>query len=205
MTIQGTGYINPLHLNYLVQLSSFLHKMVTHHLTDKDKYYLLYSIPVQIIGSLVGALFSWWIYDSDFYFQPNSNYTIGQYFMAEVIFSSHIVLICIAIGQWAESRLIGLFAISGGITTGILTVGKLSGACLNPTSCIVINFVQAMRSINSKSLDHLWLYVFAPIIGAIIALILGVIIHPKPEKKKTQGRTIIDEEASESSPVKLVQ
>ena len=155
MGIQGTGFINPFHYNPMVQIASLFHKRLTHYLNEKDKLYLLLSIPIQIIGSLVGCLFGWWIYESNFYFKPNSDFTISQYFIAEAIYSSHIVLICLGVGQWSESKLIGLFAISGGITAGIYTVGKLSGACFNPTVCFVVNFVHAMKSNSSEGLEHL--------------------------------------------------
>ena len=199
MGIQGTGYINPFHYNPLVQIASFLHKRITHYLTEKDKHYLMLSIPTQILGSLVGALFSWWIYEPNFYFKPNIDFTVSQYFIAEAIYSSHIVLICLGVGQWSESKLIGLFAISGGITAGILTVGKLSGACFNPTTCVIINFVHAMRTHSSEPLDHLWLYILAPLAGAVVALFLGIIIHPKPEEKKHLHKPISSEDSSLAS------
>ena len=182
--IQGTGFINPFHFNPLVQLSSVVHKRITHFLTEKDKHYLFYSIPTQMLGALVGALFAWWIYEPTFYFQPGSAYSVPQYFFAELIFSSHLILICIGVGQWSESRLIGLFAICGGITSGILTVGRISGACFNPTVCFMINFVHAMKTDGSEGLEYLWLYFVAPFVGAIVAIVLGIIIHPKPEEKK---------------------
>ena len=189
MCIQGTGFINPFHFNPMVMISSIFHKRISHYLTEKDRLYLLYSIPVQIVGSIVGAFFALWIYDSNFYFEPGAEYNGAQSFFAELIFSSHLVLISIAVGQWAESRLIGLFAISGGITAGIFTVGKISGACFNPTVCFIINFVHSVKTGSSESLTNLWLYIFAPLVGAAIATILGVIIHPKPEEKKHQETT----------------
>ena len=196
--VQGTGYIIPFHLNPMVQLSSYVHKRLTHYLTQKDKHYLLCSISTQMIGSLVGALFAWWIYEPVFYFKPGAGYTASQYYFAEMIFSSQLVLICIALGQWSESRLIGLFAISGAITTGILTVGKISGACFNPTVCFMINFVHAMKSDTDEGLEYLWLYIVGPFFGAIVGTIIGIILHPKHEEKKRVqiSNTVPTEEAA---------
>ena len=58
MCIQGTGFINPFHFNPMVMISSIFHKRISHYLTEKDRLYLLYSIPVQIVGSIVGAFFA---------------------------------------------------------------------------------------------------------------------------------------------------
>jgi glycerol uptake facilitator-like aquaporin len=198
--VQGTGFISPFHFNSLAQISSFFHKRITHYLALKDKNYLIRSIPVQILGNFIGALFAWWIYDNNFYFKPNTEYNVGQYFFAEAIFTSQIVLIALALGQWSESKLIGLFALSGGLTTGILTVGYISGACFNPTVCFTINFVQAIRSKSQEPLKYLWLYIAAPVIGSLFGTILGIIIHPKPEEKKHHKNAPTGESARLESP-----
>jgi aquaporin Z len=91
-----------------------------------------------------------------------------QSFVLEIILMFMLMLVIINVSTGAKEK-----GITAGIAIGsvvlleALFAGPISGASMNPARSIA-------PAIMSGNLQHLWVYIFAPLIGAIIAVVIGV-------------------------------
>ena len=91
--------------------------------------------------------------------------TVGQSFLLEIILTAMLMFVIISVSTGAKEK--GLMAgIAIGATVGLeaLFAGPICGASMNPARSLGPALV-------GGQLNHLWLYLAAPILGAIAAII----------------------------------
>jgi aquaporin NIP len=88
----------------------------------------------------------------------------GQSFMLEVILTFFLMLVVLSVSTGAKEKGITAgIAIGGVIALEALFAGPISGASMNPARSLAPALV-------SGEVAHLWIYVAAPLLGALIAV-----------------------------------
>lgn len=98
-----------------------------------------------------------------------------QSFILEIILTFFLMLVIINVAK--GSKEIGLFAgiaIGGTILLDAVFAGPISGASMNPARSLA-------PAVISGNLEHLWVYLLAPVIGALLAVFTWRFISPKYE------------------------
>lgn len=99
-----------------------------------------------------------------------------QSFILEVILMFFLMFVILQVAKGSKEK--GLFA---GIAIGSVVLleamfaGPICGASMNPIRSIA-------PAIVSGHLEHLWIYIFAPIMGALLAVICWKFLKPKQEE-----------------------
>ena len=96
-----------------------------------------------------------------------------QTFVLEIILTFFLmfVILNVAIGS-KEQGIIASIAIGATVLLEALFAGPITGASMNPIRSIA----PAMVNMN---LEHLWMYIVAPIIGSILAVFSWKLIYPE--------------------------
>jgi len=107
--------------------------------------------------------------------------SLGQSFVLEVIatFFLMFVIISVATDVRAAGNLAGL-AIGGTVALGALFAGPVSGASMNPARSLG-------PAIATGKFDDIWLYIAAPIAGAIIGAMVFVYISCTEKQTNADG------------------
>ena len=96
-----------------------------------------------------------------------------QTFVLEIILTFFLmfVILNVAIGS-KEQGIIASIAIGATVLLEALFAGPITGASMNPIRSIA-------PAIVNMNLEHLWIYIVAPIIGSILAVFSWKLIHPE--------------------------
>jgi aquaporin Z len=98
----------------------------------------------------------------------------GQSFVLEVVLTLFLMFVILSVSTGAKEK--GLMAgVAVGAVIGLeaLFAGPVCGASMNPARSLAPALV-------SFHLDHLWLYLMAPPVGAALAVLVCHGIHPHP-------------------------
>ncbi len=101
-----------------------------------------------------------------------------QSFILEIILTFFLMLVIINVAK--GSKEIGLFAgiaIGGTILLDAVFAGPISGASMNPARSLA-------PAVMSGNLEHLWVYLLAPLIGAVLAVFTWRSISPKYQENE---------------------
>jgi aquaporin NIP len=165
--IYALGDISGAHLNPAVTIAFTL-----------AKRFQLKEVLPYIVSQLLGAVLASFILN---YLFPD-NETLGatlpagtaiQSFILEFILSFFLMLVIINVATGSKEQ--GMFA---GLAIGFTVLleamfaGPVCGASMNPARSIA-------PAIASGHLEHLWLYIAAPLSGAAFAIPVFKILHPK--------------------------
>ena len=96
-----------------------------------------------------------------------------QSFVLELILTFILMFVIIHVAKGSKEQ--GLFAgatIGGVVLLEAMFAGPISGASMNPIRSIA-------PAIVSGHLEHLWIYILAPVLGAMLAVIIWMILKPK--------------------------
>lgn len=96
-----------------------------------------------------------------------------QSFVLELILTFILMFVIIHVAKGSKEQ--GMFAgvaIGGVVLLEAMFAGPICGASMNPIRSIA-------PAVVSGHLDHLWIYIFAPILGSIIAVVSWSILKPK--------------------------
>lgn len=123
-------------------------------------------ILAQIIGSSAACALLWYLFpgESTFLGATLVSGTVMQSFVLEVAitFLLMLIIIMVATGSKEVGTLAGI-AIGAAVAVLALVGGPISGASMNPARSLGPALV-------SGNLEHIWLYVIAPVIGAALAV-----------------------------------
>jgi aquaporin NIP len=169
--IYALGDISGAHLNPAITIAFAIAK----------RFELKQALPY-IISQLSGAFIASLILK---YLFPD-NETLGttlpagaemQSFILEFIltFLLMLVIINVATGSKEQGMFAGL-AIGFTILLEAMFAGPICGASMNPARSIA-------PAIVSGHLQHLWIYIVAPLLGAAFAILIFKILHPKKIQK----------------------
>jgi aquaporin Z len=136
-----------------------------------------------IIGQLIGALFASLVLR--FLFPEND--TLGttlpagsemQSFVLEFLLSFFLMLVIINVATGSKEQ--GMFAglaIGSTVLLEAMFAGPVCGASMNPARSIAPALI-------SGHMEHLWIYVAAPITGAAFSIPVYKILHQKPNNNE---------------------
>ncbi len=100
----------------------------------------------------------------------------SQSFILEFIltFFLMLVIIHVATGSKEQGMFAGL-AIGSTVLLEAMFAGPICGASMNPARSIA-------PAVISGHTEHLWIYVFAPVLGAVLAILIFNILHEKDKQ-----------------------
>jgi len=106
--------------------------------------------------------------------QPYQDW-VWEAFVLEVWLTGVLMFVVLSVGAArAEIQALGGFIAGGVIALEVLFGGPLTGASMNPARSLA-------PAVVSNELAHLWLYLTAPPLGAVVAAVLWKVIHrPEP-------------------------
>ena len=96
-----------------------------------------------------------------------------QTFILEIILTFFLMFVIIHVATGSkEQGIIASLAIGATVLLEALFAGPITGASMNPIRSIAPALV-------NMNLEHLWMYIVAPVLGSIIAVFSWKLIHPK--------------------------
>lgn len=98
--------------------------------------------------------------------------SIGVALLAEAVFTFFLVTVIYGTGVDERGHQVGGFAIGFTVFAGILVVGDLTGAALNPARFLG-------PAIVSGAIDDWWVYLVGPAIGGLVALVYPLFFLPE--------------------------
>jgi len=156
--IYAFGEISGAHFNPAVTIAFTYAKKFP--LKEIPKYLL-----AQCIGAIIAALLLLVLFpENEFLGTTLPKIDVWRVFLFEVILTFFLMLIIINVSTGSkESGIMAGIAIGGVVWFEAQFAGPITGASMNPARSIGPALV-------SGHLEHLWLYILAPIIGAILAV-----------------------------------
>jgi len=156
--IYAFGEISGAHFNPAVTIAFTYAKKFP--LKEVPKYLF-----AQCLGAIIAALLLLVLFpENEFLGTTLPQITIWRVFLFEVILTFFLMLIIINVSTGSkESGIMAGIAIGGVVWFEAQFAGPITGASMNPARSIGPALV-------SGHLEHLWLYILAPIIGAILAV-----------------------------------
>lgn len=157
--IYAFGEISGAHFNPAVTIAFTYAKKFP--VKEVPKYIL-----AQCIGALLGAALLLVLFpDNEFLGTTLPKIDVWRVFLFEVILTFFLMLVIINVSTGSkEIGIMAGIAIGGVVWLEAQFAGPITGASMNPARSIG-------PAIISGHIEHLWLYIVAPIIGAILAVI----------------------------------
>ena len=143
----------------------------------------------QFVGGILGALVLWGVMANSSLYKKSStglgangygaqsltNLNQGGAFLAEVILTAVFVFVILAV-TGKEGN-----AVTAGLVIGLtLTVVHLVGIPLTGTSVNPARSLGPALIVGGTALSQVWLFIVAPLVGAVVAAILHYVIYPRP-------------------------
>ena len=168
--IYSLGNISGAHINPAVTITLLIGKLI-------DKKEALFYIIAQFIGALFASELLHLIFPNNLGLgSTNPSGSILQTIIIEIVSTFVLILTIFGAAQNETKTLAGL--IVGLVVTGlILFAGPISGGSFNPAR----SFAPALISNN---ISHVWIYLTAPLVGSILALLLWNIITKEKEASR---------------------
>lgn len=111
-----------------------------------------------------------------------------QSFTLEVILTFMLMFVILAVATGAKEKgVMAGVAVGGVVAFEAMFAGPVSGASMNPARSMAPAFV-AIR------LDHVWVYIAAPILGAAIAVVAMRLVHWSPSEDENSTHRAVDAE-----------
>lgn len=128
-----------------------------------DKRDLIPYIIFQIIGALLASGILRYLFQE--HDNLGSTFPIGdwqQTFILEIILTYFLMLVILFVSQNKEVNQFTGIAVGATVLLEAMFAGAITGASMNPARSIA-------PAVVSGNISELWIYIFAPIIGAIMA------------------------------------
>jgi len=173
--VYAGAHVSGAHYNPAVTWGVFLRGKI-------ERKRLLWYWFVQILGSFFGATTCYLL---TFYAPvpaPGPGYTAGEAFFCEMIYAMALVVVVLAVTTTKATENNSYFGIAQGFTylAGAYSIGPISGAVLNPAAATGM-YLWTMFSGHSGL--NLWIYWFAPCVGATFAVLLFRLMNPQEFEK----------------------
>ena len=157
--IYAFGEISGAHFNPAVTISFAYAKKFAWN--EVPKY-----ITAQLLGALLASGILWFLFPvSEFYGATIPTLDVWRAFVLELILTFFLMLVIINVstGSKEVGTMAGI-AIGGVVLLEAMFAGPMTKASMNPARSIA-------PAIVSGHFEHLWLYILAPILGALLAVI----------------------------------
>lgn len=154
--IYAFGSISGAHINPAVSIGfACLSKL-------KPKDTIVYSI-VQIIGGLLASFLLLLLFpEHETLGATFPSGSVQQSFVLELILSYFLMLVIVFVSQNPSTSQYTAIAVGATVLLEALFAGPVCGASMNPARSIA-------PAIASGHIQHLWIYIVAPIIGSLLA------------------------------------
>ena len=157
--IYAFGEISGAHFNPAVTISFAYAKKFAWK--EVPKY-----IIAQILGALLGSVLLWLLFPtSEYYGATIPNMIPWRAFILELLLTFFLMLVIINVstGSKEVGTMAGI-AIGGVVLLEAMFAGPMTKASMNPARSLA-------PAIVSGHYEHLWLYILAPILGALLAVV----------------------------------
>ena len=157
--IYSFGAISGAHINPAVTLAF----AVTDRFNKEDTFPYLIA---QLVGAILSSLTLTFLFASSSTMGetlPSNSWQ--QSFVLELILTFFLMLVILFVSQNKETASYTAIAVGATVLLEALFAGPICGASMNPARSIGPALI-------SGNLAYLWLYIFAPILGAILASIV---------------------------------
>lgn len=147
-------------------------------LTDRfDKKQLIGYMLAQVIGALLASILLRLLFPEHLTLgitTPSGNWY--QAFILEVILTFLLMIVILFVSQNRSIEHFTGIAVGGTVLLEALFAGPITGASMNPARSIA-------PAIVSGQIDHLWIYILAPLIGACLGSLTWKAIAKESNKK----------------------
>jgi aquaporin Z len=182
------GPISGSHVNPAVTLGAFLTRRIS--IVDAVAYWV-----AQLVGGIIGALLLLWVmHSSPFYTRSRIGLgangwgklsllhaSAGGAFLIEVIITAVFVLVVLsATSKEASAPLAGV-VIGLALAVVNLVAIPVDGASVNPARSLGPAVV-----IGGTAVRQVWLFLLAPLVGAVLAAGVHLLFHPPPADEGTR-------------------
>lgn len=170
----GGAFFNP-----CITFAFMFKKLASEKVPMSDIVKDLICIIFQLLGAFTGAFIGWQICGESIALDINPEKTYAQAFFMEVVGVFQLILTLMIIVDLKDPLHVGIFAVIITVYLMFSLVGPISGGCLNPTLCVGINLANAAIKGTSKPIEIIWLYIVAPMVGALagVAASQGLMLH----------------------------
>ena len=157
--IYAFGEISGAHFNPAVTISFAYAKKFSWK--EVPKY-----IIAQLLGALLGSVLLWILFpESEYYGATLPSIVPWKAFILELILTFFLMLVIINVSTGSkEVGVMAGIAIGGVVLLEAMFAGPITKASMNPVRSIA-------PAIVSGHFEHLWLYILAPVVGALLAVI----------------------------------
>ncbi|WP_298778532.1 MIP/aquaporin family protein [uncultured Polaribacter sp.] len=120
----------------------------------------------QVLGGLLASLILWFLFPtSEFLGATISTVDVYRAFVLELLLTFFLMVVIINVSTGSkEIGVVAGIAIGGVVLLEAMFAGPITNASMNPAR----SFAPALVSGN---LQHLWMYILAPILGALLAVV----------------------------------
>ena len=165
--IYALGHVSGAHFNPAVSVAFYQNKSI-------NIQELCFYIPSQIMGAVVASSSHKFFWGSEHSFGMTINkLTVYQGAFLEILISMFLMLTIISVATNEKiSKHIAGFSIGGIITVCSFVAGPFTGASMNPARSMG-------PALLANNFDSIMIYIFAPIIGAVLAILINNQIKEK--------------------------
>jgi aquaporin Z len=123
-------------------------------------------IIAQVLGAFAASLVLWFLFPASEYLGATiPTVDVWRAFVLELLLTFFLMVVIINVSTGSkEMGIIAGIAVGGVVLLEAMFAGPITNASMNPARSIAPNIV-------SGNIDGLWLYILAPILGAILAVI----------------------------------
>ena len=123
-------------------------------------------IIVQVLGALTASLILWYLFPSSEYLGATiPTVDVGRAFVMELLLTFFLMVVIINVSTGSkEIGIIAGIAVGAVVLLEAMFAGPITNASMNPARSIA-------PAIVACKMQHLWMYILAPILGAILAVI----------------------------------
>jgi aquaporin Z len=123
-------------------------------------------IIAQVLGAFAASLVLWFLFPASEYLGATiPTIDVWRAFVLELLLTFFLMVVIINVSTGSkEMGIIAGIAVGGVVLLEAMFAGPITNASMNPARSIAPNIV-------SGNIDGLWLYILAPILGAILAVI----------------------------------
>jgi len=158
------GHISGAHYNPAVTLAVFISRRSKISLSTALGY-----LVVQLVGGIVGGFVAYGLTDEPFSPKPGVNSTPGRALVAEILFTFALATVVLNVATTKSQDNNSFFGLAIGFTvlTSAFSIGRVSGACLNPA--VGTALIMVMDIFGKGNFEYIWIYWFGPLFGAVLA------------------------------------